>query len=90
MKVFYYMGPNHNNKSRVSWKMWKIDRRERTVSVWWGPAIIVKRSVTKAATLQSRTWTYSTIAAAKADEERRIQEKLSGGYSRKVPTKAAR
>lgn len=89
MKIFYYMGPNQKNKSRVSWKMWKIARRARTVQVWWGAATIVQRNVTKVNELQSKCWTLPTIAAAKADEERRIREKLNGGYSRKARRKTS-
>jgi hypothetical protein len=70
--------------------MWKIERRGRTVRVWWGPATVEKRKIAKAASLQTKSWTHSTIDDAKADEDRRIQEKLKGGYSKKVPSKPAR
>lgn len=84
MKTFYYLGPNENNKSRVSWKMWRIHRQGRKITAWWGPAIIVNRRVTKANTLQSTSWSFPTEAAAKANEKRRIHEKIRGGYKQKT------
>lgn len=90
MKTFYFMGTNPNNKSQVSWKMWRIARKGRTVKVSWGPAKIENRKVTPVATLQGKTWTFSSEAAAKADEERRIREKLNGGYSKTVPQKTSK
>lgn len=89
MKTFYYLGPNKNNKSRVSWKMWKIEQKERHVTVWWGPATIVGRKITPTSTLQTRSWKYSSEDKAKADEKRRIEEKLSGGYKKQLHRKIA-
>jgi hypothetical protein len=46
MKIFFFMDRNPNNKSGVSWKIWKIERSGRAVTVWWGPAVIVRRRPT--------------------------------------------
>jgi len=83
MKTYYYMGPNPDTKSKVSWKMWKIERKGRTITVWWGPAIVVNRKITKSGSLQSKSWKYSSEAAAKEDELSRIQSKISSGYKKK-------
>src|SRR5260370_38141011 len=82
MKVLFYMGHNSNNKSLVSWKMWKIKRNERAVTVWWGPATVVDRRPTPVNTLQTKTWRFRTETQAKEEEHRRIQEKLNKGYER--------
>lgn len=87
MKTYYYFGPNYNNQSRVSFKMWKIVRLKRRVTVMFGAATIDRRKVTPTGTLQTRSWTFRTEAAAKADEERRVAEKLKGGYERQLPRK---
>jgi hypothetical protein len=36
VKIFFYMGRNPANKSGVSWKIWKVQRAGRTVTVFWG------------------------------------------------------
>jgi hypothetical protein len=82
MKVFFYMDQNPNNKSGVSWKMWKINRIGREVTVWWGPATVVRRRPQPVNTLQSKTWRFRTEAQAKEDAQRRIDEKLSKGYKK--------
>ena len=38
MKVLFFMGRNSSNRSGVSWKIWKIRRKGRVVTVSWGPA----------------------------------------------------
>ena len=84
MKAFFYMGHNRNNKSGVSWKMWKIERRGREVTVWWGPAVIVRRRPTPAYILQTKTWRFRNEDRAKEAEQERIREKLNKGYQRMV------
>jgi hypothetical protein len=42
MKIYFFMGPNHKNVSKVSWKLWKVQRSGRELTVWWGPAVISK------------------------------------------------
>lgn len=83
MTILYFMGTNSANISKVSWKLWKIERKGREVTVWWGPATIVKRKVKPANTLQSKAWRFRTEDAAKQDQARRIKEKLNKGYERK-------
>jgi predicted DNA-binding WGR domain protein len=80
MKVLVYMGPNPRNTSGVSWKMWKIHRRGREVTVWWGRATIARHKLKPAFNLQSRTWRFRTEEGAREDQQRRIQKKLSRGY----------
>jgi predicted DNA-binding WGR domain protein len=82
MKVFFFMDHNRENLSGVSWKLWKINRSGREVTVWWGPATIVRRRPTAASTLQSKTWRFRTEERARQEEERRIHEKVSKGYKR--------
>lgn len=89
MKTFYYMGPNRRTAGGVSWKMWRIERRARTVTAWWGAATVDKRrKVTPVYRLQSKSWTFRTEAQAKECEASKIAEKLRGGYSRTVSRRA--
>jgi hypothetical protein len=88
MKVFFFMDHNPNNKSGVSWKIWKIERKGREVSTWWGPAIIVRRRPTPSNTLQSKSWRFRTEERAKEAEEERIREKLTKGYKRMARRRA--
>lgn len=82
MKCFFYMGRNDRNKSRVSWKLWKVERRGRKVMAWWGPVKLKNRKVVPSGTLQSYRWIYSSEAAARDGERLRIQEKMNKGYQR--------
>jgi hypothetical protein len=43
MKLYYFFGPNPKNKSGVSWKLWKVERKGRELTVWWGSATIDDR-----------------------------------------------
>jgi hypothetical protein len=89
MKLFFFMDRNPNNKSGVSWKMWKIERIGREVTVWWGPATVVRRRPTPVNTLQSKTWRFRTDERAKEAEQQRIQAKLNKGYKRMVRRQTA-
>jgi predicted DNA-binding WGR domain protein len=82
MKVFFFMDRNPNNKSGVSWKIWKIERKGSEVTTWWGPAILVRRRPTAANTLQSKSWRFRKEVQAREEEQQRIREKLSKGYKR--------
>ena len=82
MKTFFFMGLNPSNKSGVSWKIWKIMRRGQKVQVWWGPAKIIGHKVLPAF-LQTQSWVFKSEALAKASEQRRVTEKLAGGYELK-------
>ena len=84
MKIFFYMGRNAANKSGLSWKIWKVQRTGRTVTVYWGRAKLVKRKVAPAGTLRSKTLRFSSDGAACEYERRRIHEKLGKGYERRT------
>ena len=38
MRKYFFVGPNKRLKSGMSIKVWKIERRNRRVQVWWGRA----------------------------------------------------
>ncbi len=76
MKTLFYMGRNLTNQSGVSWKMWRIECRDRKVTAWWGPAQVVQRKIKPRGTLQSKVWTLPSAQAA------RIKPKLDDGYER--------
>ena len=82
MKIFGYMGPNDENVSRVSWKMWKIERSGRVVTTWWGPATVVKRKLVPRYALNTKSRSFRTEDAARKFEAGRIADKLAGGYER--------
>ncbi len=83
MKIFFFMGRNPNNKSGVSWKIWKIQRVGRSVTTWWGPAHLQNRKVVPVHTLQSKTLRFRSVDAASRHESSRIQNKVSKGYERR-------
>ncbi len=80
MRTFFYMGRNPRNKSRVSWKIWKIQRQGKRVTTRWGPAALVKRKVVPKGTLQEKSWVFPSEAQAKEDEQRRVDRKTTKGY----------
>jgi hypothetical protein len=83
MKTLFYMGRNDQNISRLSWKIWKIERRGKRVTAWWGAAEVgPRRKPVPKYELQTKSWTFRTEEAAREDEQRRIREKLNGGYER--------
>jgi predicted DNA-binding WGR domain protein len=84
MKIFFFMGRNPNNKSGVSWKIWKIQLRGRTITTFWGPAILKKRRVVPQATLQSKTRTFASTKQAIHHERRLVASKLQKGYERRT------
>jgi hypothetical protein len=84
MKSFFYTGTNPKNKSGVSWKIWKIEQRGRTITFFWGPALIQKRRVLPVGVLQSRKRVFPTIQSARDHEEQRISEQMRKGYKRMV------
>jgi hypothetical protein len=81
MKTLFYMGRNDQNLSGVSWKIWKIERRGKRVKASWGAAGVIRRKVVPKYLL-SRSWSFRSEQVAREDEQRRIAEKLSGGYQR--------
>jgi hypothetical protein len=81
VKIFFYMGRNPENKSGVSWKIWKIQRKAKTVTTWWGAAKIHNRKVIAIRALQTKTLPpFPSIEAAAADEAQRIRSKRLKGY----------
>lgn len=83
MKVFFFTGRNANNLSGMSWKVWKIERRSRSVIAYWGPAVVENRQAVPAGKLQSIKRTFKSEAEAEAFERARIDEKLQKGYERR-------
>ena len=80
MKTFFYTGTNLNNRSGVSWKLWKIETKKRTVTAWWGAAEVVNRRVVPKGALQTKKWTFPSERQARENEAARIEEKLREGY----------
>jgi predicted DNA-binding WGR domain protein len=84
VKIYYYFGPNPANDSRISMKLWKIERRGKELFVAWGAAKLSrrKRKAFPAQKLLSRTLSFSSKADAKTEIKKRIKEKLEEGYKR--------
>jgi hypothetical protein len=82
MKLFFFMDHNPENKSGVSWKLWKIERRGRAVSVWWGAAVLSRRRPVPAGSLRTKTWRFRSEALAEKFEQQRIANKIRSGYKR--------
>ena len=80
MRTFFYMGRNAATRSGVSWKIWRIERRGRTVTTWWGPATLVKRRVVPTHGLRSKKKQFASGDAAARHEQARIQNKRGKGY----------
>lgn len=82
MRSFFFMGRNSKNKSGVSWKIWRIARQGRDVTLSWGPAVIVRRIVVPAGTLQTKLVRFPSVDAARRYEADRVRRKLAKGYER--------
>jgi hypothetical protein len=84
MKKFFYIGPNKELRSGFSIKFWKIERKGKTVTAYWGPAQLdhLKRRVLVASWTQSCSWIFNSTTQAKLDLERRIDSQLRHGYYR--------
>jgi hypothetical protein len=83
MKTLFFMGRNEKNKSGLSWKIWKIQRKGRRVFTYWGPVRLVGRKVVPSGRLQSnvgRTPLFRTAEAAAAYVAVRVRRKLAKGY----------
>src|SRR5436190_21018169 len=83
MRILFFMGRNRRTVSGVSWKLWKIRRQGRSVTASWGPALLKRRKVVPANTLQSRTWRFWSTTAAEASLTARMASKLKKGYQRR-------
>jgi hypothetical protein len=84
MKIFFFMGRNPKNKSGVSWKIWKIERKGRSVFLYWGRAELRRRKVLPAGRLAHRVKRFSTEQQAINYQQKRIAEKLAKGYERRT------
>ena len=86
MKIFYFMGRNPLNRSGVSWKVWKIERKARTVTVWYGPVVLKNRKPVPAhrRLTEVSPKTFRSVAEAKAHEEKMIDSKEAKGYQRRT------
>jgi hypothetical protein len=84
MRIFFFVRRNNALKSGMSSKIWKIERKERVVTVWWGAAKwdSKARRVRSRFELQSKTFRFSSEAEAIRDSEARIAEKIGEGYER--------
>jgi predicted DNA-binding WGR domain protein len=84
MKIFFYMGRNPSTRSGVSWKIWKISRRGKTVTTHWGPAELFRRKVVHSASARSKVRKFKTLSDAIVFESRIIRSKLYKGYQRRT------
>ena len=82
MKIYYFMGANPRNKSRVSWKFWRIQRTGLTVRVQFGHAELRKRAVVPKGHVYELEKRFATAAEARAYEMSRIANKERKGYER--------
>ena len=85
MKIFFYMNRNAKNKCGLSMKIWKIERKGKTITAQWGAAVVNKdsKAPVPAYRLQRKVWKFKTEARAISCEEIKINEKLRSGYERK-------
>lgn len=84
MRIFYFMGRNAKNRSGVSWKVWKISRIARTVTVWFGPVTLENRRPVPVGKLTECPRSFRTLVEAKAFEASRVASKLAKGYERRT------
>lgn len=89
MKILFFMGRNRKNKSGLSWKIWKISRKGRNVTLAWGPATVVDRKVVPAGTLQTKRLHFPSIEIANRYEEQRLRDKTAKGYQRRTRWRSA-
>ena len=84
MRILYYMGRNSANKTGVSWKIWKIERKSRTVFRYWGSAVVEKRKVVPKGKLQLKKILLPSVTEAEVFVKGCIQKKLAKGYERRT------
>jgi predicted DNA-binding WGR domain protein len=82
MRIFYYLGRDSDNKSGVAFKMWKIQRKGRSVTTWWGAVRIEKREVLPVGKLQSHSRAFPSVNNAIEYLEKKIREKQLKGYEK--------
>jgi hypothetical protein len=84
MRKYFFVGPNKQLKSGLSFKVWKIERRNRRIQVWWGRGRFdeSRRRVRSKGILTTRWWDLPTTSAAKDEMQQRIRSKVRSGYKR--------
>ncbi len=83
MKIYFFMGRNERNKSRISWKVWKIQRSGRCILLRWAPAQAdSRRKLIATGTMQEKRKTFLSESAASEYERRVITRKVTKGYDR--------
>jgi hypothetical protein len=85
VKIFFFVGRNDDNLSRVSSKLWKIERRGRRITVFWGPAMFDRRTRkhVPVGVLQKKTHpSFSSEMVARDFEIAIIARKENAGYQR--------
>jgi hypothetical protein len=84
VRKYFFVGPNKRLKGGMSIKVWKIERRNLRLQVWWGRARLdeSRRRVRSKGTLTTKWWDFPTVLAAEIDMRRRIQSKILSGYKR--------
>lgn len=84
MRKYFFVGPNKRLKSGMSIKVWKIERRNRRVQVWWGRARldVSRRRVRSKGKLTTKWWDFPNYSAAEDQMWTRIRSKVRGGYKR--------
>ncbi len=82
MTTLFKIAANPTNQSGISSKIWRIRRTGRRLQADWGPAEFDRRSrkVVSCTWRQGHEWTFRSEEAARADEARRVKEKLREGY----------
>jgi hypothetical protein len=93
MRIFSYFGENDLNQCGNSGKIYKIERRGRTVHAWWGPAGWEDMRPFPVGTLQHKQWTKRSPYAAEEFRLYKIAEKEREGYrstGKRRPSRAAR
>jgi hypothetical protein len=71
------------DRAWATWKIWRIERRRRTVTVLWGPVALERRWVVPKGWLRTESFRLSSEAAARAFEAARVASKLRYGHERR-------
>jgi hypothetical protein len=84
MKILFFMGRNSSNRSGVSWKIWKIGRKGRVVTVSWGPARLHDRKPVLASSARVLEYRFASLEEARKFEAKKLNEKGNKGYQRRT------
>jgi predicted DNA-binding WGR domain protein len=84
MKIYFFAGRNDAVQSRVSSKIWKIERSGKTVTTHWGPAKFdgKRRKYVLVALLGSKTIQFRSVSDAADFEATIVRRKEASGYQR--------